>query len=231
MGYFMISILRSAISNSEFSVWVVVSYLISAFVVIFIGSPIHEFAHAVTAVKLGDPTAKYMGRTSLNPLAHIDWLGALMILLFGFGYAKPVPVNANNFKKPKRDMAITALAGPVSNIIMGFIFYVIGTLLTKLTFKGLGGSDFLEVLILICGYIIQINVSLAVFNLIPIPPLDGSHLLKAALNDRHYFKLMQYERFFVFGLIILVFTGALDMPLMYLRNAVFSLYKLLTFWI
>ncbi len=202
-------------------------FFISSVIVVFVSMPIHEFAHAFTANKLGDPTAKYSGRITINPFAHLDPIGSLLILLFGFGWAKPVPVNSYNFKKPKRDMAITAAAGPISNIILAFVFY----LLFKLFVSFLPDTEVAGYIALVCFYVVSINVSLAVFNLIPIPPLDGSRLLSAFLSDRKYYRLMQYERYFSLAVLFLIFTGVLDTPLSFLSSLLYGLFDILTFWI
>ena len=222
----MISIILTAYRTGDFDIFLVISFVLSALTVIFLGSPFHEFAHATIANKLGDPTPKYRGRLTLNPFAHIDYKGALLILLFGFGWAKPVEVDMRYFKKPKRDMALTALAGPVSNIILGFAFYVFFKLLLLTS-----GAGFLRYITFFCMYVVEINIGLAIFNLIPIPPLDGSRILSAFLSDRAYYTLMRYERYFFYAIIFLLFTDVLDYPIYFLESAIYSLFDLLTFWI
>ncbi len=183
-------------------------YILSTLTVIFLTLPIHEFAHAFAATKLGDPTPRYQGRLTINPFAHIDYLGALCILLFGFGWAKPVPVNSYNFRNPKRDMALTALAGPLSNLIVALISLIAINIFGLIT-----DSIWIYYVIAFFYYIAQINVYLAVFNLIPIPPLDGSRLISVILPNKYYYTLMRYERYIYYGLIALLFFGILDLPL------------------
>ena len=184
----------------------VIIYILSSLIVIFLTLPVHEYAHGWAAVKLGDPTPQYQGRLSFSPFAHIDYIGALCIILFGFGWAKPVQVNAFNFRSPKRDMAITALAGPVSNIIMA----TIALLITNVIMAFAPMVTVTLYVFYFFYFIAQINISLAVFNLIPIPPLDGSRLLSALLPDRIYYKIMRYERYFFILLIGLLYLGVLD---------------------
>lgn len=195
-------------------------YILSTLAVIFLTLPIHEFAHGFAATKLGDNTPRYQGRLTLNPFAHIDYLGSLCILLFGFGWAKPVQVNARNFKNEKVGMAITAFAGPLSNLIAALVFLFLVNA-TEYLFVSMQ-STFIFYLYYFFFYIAQINISLAVFNLIPVPPLDGSRILSAFLPNRIYYSLMRYERYIVIGLFALIYTGVLDVPLANATNAIYS---------
>ena len=194
--------------SRELNLATAIIYILSALAVIFLTSPIHEFAHGFIADRLGDPTARYQGRLTLNPFAHIDYMGALGILLVGFGGARPVPVNPYNFRNPKRDMAFVAVAGPLSNIVAAFVCMVLANLVlvTTRTLAFYYVFSFFY-------FIAQINVRLAVFNLIPVPPLDASRILAQFLPNRIYYKLMQYERYIYFILIILVFSGSLSGPI------------------
>ena len=192
-------------------------YILSTLVVIFLTLPVHEFAHGYAAVKLGDDTPRWQGRLTLNPFAHIDYFGALCILLFGFGWAKPVQVNNRNFRNPKRDMALTALAGPLSNIIVAFIAYLLVNVCNVILIN-FAGFGFIWFVASFFSYIASINIGLAVFNLIPIPPLDGSRLLSALLPYKYYYALMRYERYIYFGLLALIWFGVLDRPLSFLSG-------------
>lgn len=189
--------------------------------IIFCVLPIHEYAHGFVAHKLGDDTARLKGRLTLNPLAHVDPMGALMVLLVGFGYAKPVPVNIGRFKRGKRKqyMALTAFAGPVSNIIMATIFTFLYCLIYH---KFLYTNESMVYVALFFSVAAQINISLAVFNLLPIPPLDGSRILNAFLPDRIYYKIMQYERYIVLVVFALILMNVLDLPIAVLTNIIES---------
>ena len=211
------SILSGGLSNISFVE--LIAYMLSSITVIMLTLPVHEWAHAYAATKLGDPTPRWQGRLSLNPFAHIDWLGAACILLFGWGWAKPVQINAGYFKNPKVGMAITAFAGPVSNVIVAFFAVLIANILVAVF--GLVGQIMLFVYMFLT-YLASINVSLAVFNLIPIPPLDGSRLLAAFLPDKQYYKLMRYERYLFYVVLALIWIGVLDGPISFLSHAILN---------
>ena len=161
---------------------------------------IHEICHGAAAYALGDRTAATQGRLSLNPLRHVDWFGLLMLAIFHFGWARPVSVDIRNFKHPKRDMALTALAGPVSNFVLAALaLFVFGLL-----FRSLNGNKIGEYLLDLLNSMAYLSVSLGLFNLIPFPPLDGSKVLFAFLPDRAYVRMMYLERYGMIALIVIV---------------------------
>lgn len=210
--------------------------------IIFMILPIHEFAHAYVAYKLGDNTAMYKGRLTMNPLAHIDIIGAICLLFTGFGWAKPVPINPLKFKKYRAGIAYTALAGPLSNLIVAFVSMIGLRVLVGMNddiwfegtqlwyYTGVENTAVYYAVILLM-FIVTINIGLAIFNLLPIPPLDGSKILS-------YFTSAKYEMFLVKNQIIIqvaffavMFSGILSGPLGFLRDKVFSFYMLCTNWI
>ena len=170
---------------------------------------IHEFAHGYVAYKLGDDTAKMMGRLSLNPIKHLDPFGAICMVLFHFGWAKPVPINPRNFKNPRSGFAISAMAGPATNLIVGF-FTAFIYLLCLSTFRQVEATflNNLQINILtFLQYFFIINVGLGIFNLIPVPPFDGSRILNVILPKRWYFKVMKYEKQIYWCVIAWLFLG------------------------
>lgn len=196
--------------RNGFSTETVVMFCARLFV-IFCILPVHEFAHAYTASKLGDNTARAHGRLTLNPLASLDPIGGLLILFVGFGYAKPVPVNPLNFKNPKRDMAITAVAGPLSNILMAFAFILCSTAVVR--FSNIHENAVLYAIYYFLFYAAMTNVSLAVFNFLPIPPLDGSRLLELVIPDRYIYKYARYEKYIIYTVLLLALLGVFDTPI------------------
>lgn len=196
--------------SEDFDMLDLIIKLFSRLFVVFCTMPIHEYAHALIATKLGDQTPRLAGRLTLNPMAHISPMGAIMIFLFGFGYAKPVSVNPRNFKDSKKGMALTAIAGPISNLIMGFIFIVLAVVYANLSHAETVLYNAIFSFLLFAG---TINVNLAVFNLLPIPPLDGSRILQLLIPAKYYYKFLEYERYIVIIVFILIATGVLSGPL------------------
>lgn len=225
--------------------------------VIFLVLPIHEYAHAWAAHKMGDDTAAYSGRLTLNPLAHIDIIGALCLLLTQFGWAKPVPINPLKFKKQRMGIALTAAAGPVSNLIVAFIATIIYRIVTSLSFftdridilydKFYNVDEYVEeplmastliynaenasplfLALYIIEFFIIVNIGLAIFNLIPIPPLDGSKILSyftSAKFDRWIYEHYMIVNIVFFGIII---TGVLSRPISVVRNIFVDFFFLIT---
>lgn len=177
---------------------------------------VHEAAHGLVSYWLGDPTPKLDGRLSLNPLHHLDLIGTLCLLIFRFGWAKPVMVNPGYYKHPKQGMALSAMAGPIMNFILAFLS--LGAYVGLYYYAGGIGSGITRYFILFFEYSGIINIGLGVFNLIPLPPLDGSKVLGILLPERVYFKLMRYERYGGLLMIVLLYTGVLSVPLGIVRD-------------
>ena len=211
-----------SILTSEGDIGYKILILLVATIALLPALTVHEWAHGFAAYKLGDSTAKADGRLSLNPLDHIDPIGSIMLLLLGFGWAKPVPVITRNFKKPRRDFAIVAFAGPLSNFIIAFFsafLYVLAESVCKA--NGWDGNITAQVIVEICRFSMIYNIGLGSFNLIPIPPLDGSNIVMCILPNRlasKYAKLRYYTHYIFIGLIVLRY---LPFPLNLIPNVVF----------
>ena len=200
--------------------WQMLGDLVSRFLAVFLCLTVHETCHGLAAYALGDPTAKGQHRLSFNPLRHIDWLGFVSMLIVGFGWAKPVPVDMRYFKKPKQGMALTALAGPVSNFLMAVLFLFLVRWMywnAPATALALWLYDFLL-------NVVILNIGLGLFNLLPIPPLDGSKVLFALLPDRLYWQLMRYERY---GMLVLLLLVAFDVGSDFLSRGILLIFSAL----
>lgn len=212
----LIDALRSAASGQGVDFYSLLMQVLATVLVMVLILPLHEYAHGYVAYKLGDPTAKQAGRLTLNPIASLDPVGSIGLLLFGIGWAKPVPVDPRYFRNPKKGMAITALAGPVSNVIAAFVGAIICNLILVLPFQ-----IPVNILILVSYFFywyVSINLMLAVFNLLPIPPLDGSRIVAAFLPNRLMYAYYRYERILVSVLFLLLFVGILDPVLYFLQE-------------
>ncbi len=195
--------------------------------IVLLSLSMHEMAHGYIASKLGDPTAKNLGRVTLNPIKHLDPIGFICMVLFGIGWANPVPINSRYFKKPRRDMALSAAAGPISNIILAIIFAVIlkitYTVLLPVTFTSETSLLIAEIFLSFLLLGVRLNITLAVFNLIPIPPFDGSRILYVFLPPKYYFGVMKYERYIAIGIMLLLFLGVLDPAISFVSSTIMKL--------
>lgn len=200
----------------------VVAQLLAVLLIIFLILPFHEWAHAFTASLLGDKAIKYRGRLTLNPINHIDPMGAVCMLLFGFGWAKAVPIDPRNFKKPKLGMAITALMGPVANMLAALVGFLAYFSLIKFAAGFMFTTDFGGYVTTFLSFYISCNISLAVFNLIPIPPLDGSKILFLFLPERAVNFCYRYQQIFFIALFVLLYVGVFNGILGWATNGLYS---------
>ena len=208
------------LKNTEYDILTRMILVVALPVIILMSLSIHEYAHGIVSYGLGDNTAKRMGRLTINPLSHLNPIGTLCMFLFGFGWAKPVPVDPRYYKNPKRGMALCGLAGPFTNLVIGIHSYAAycvmvwlamhPSVLNVIPFIAYLPDTAYVIVAQLLGIIGYYNVLLAIFNLIPVPPLDGSRLLYAFLPDRYYFGIMRYERIIMLVMLALLWTGFFD---------------------
>ena len=187
------------ILNGNFSLVSIIMQILATLFVMIVVLPFHELAHGFVAYKLGDNTAKNQGRLTFNPLHHINYVGAVCLLLVGFGWAEPVPVDPRYFKNPKRDMALVALAGPLTNLLLAFIFFLFGHFTGAFYYDGFGG--------MLCYVGMLLNMGFCLFNLIPIPPLDGSRVLYALAPDGARNFMESIEKYGIIIIYVLLLVG------------------------
>ncbi len=213
----MNTIMLSIVNKAE------IVQIVTSLLVILLSFPVHECAHAWVAYKLGDYTGKNSGRITLNPKVHIELWGALMLFVMGVGYAKPVPVNQSNLRRPKRDFAIISLAGPLSNLILALLLLLVAKAIEGIAGTGAADTEILSFILACLRDASYVNVCLAVFNMLPIPPLDGFSILIAIVPDRFYSRLMGLKRNAVYALLglFLVFNLVGTSPITSIAQKVF----------
>lgn len=197
--------------------------LLSLVIAVVLAMSIHEMAHGLVSYWLGDPTAKMQGRISLNPFAHVDWLGVLCLLLFHFGWAKPVPIDASYYKDRKTGIIWTSFAGPLANFLLAFIcvfiYILLIVFLQQFVYSGIGSF-----IVSTLSTSATLNVGFGLFNLIPVPPLDGSKILFAFLPDEQYYRFIEGSPFFMLVLILLIYMNVLNVPLAMLQNNILQFF-------
>ena len=210
--------------------WASLSWLLLRLVAVLLCIMVHEVSHGLAAYLLGDPTAKARHRLSLNPIRHIDPLGTLMMLMVGFGWAKPVPVDARYFKHPRSGMAITALAGPLSNFVLAYVAYVFAYFFLGIAVTSDNPGGWSIAACEFCAMTAALSIGLGIFNLIPFPPLDGSKVVGAFLPEHIYFKILRYEFWGMIALMALLWSGWIDLPLYAAQQSVSRMLTILAQW-
>ena len=221
--------------QSGFNKDLLIQVLLSIPVILF-SLTFHEVAHGYIAYRMGDTTARDLGRLTLNPIKHLDPIGSLLMLTVGYGWAKPVPINTRRFENPKKGMALTALAGPVSNFIIATVSVAIYSLMVAaLNVQAIaqaivlneGLLNLYRAIYLMFKLSAYLNVSLAVFNLIPLPPFDGSRIFYSFLPAKLYFAVMKYERYILIVFLALLYTGVVSLPISFITDMIIDLFDLI----
>lgn len=205
--------------------------IIARIIVILMILPIHEFAHAFVARKCGDRTAEYSGRLTFNPFSHVDPIGALLLLLTGFGWAKPVPIDPRQMRNPRNGIIWTSLAGPVSNLLVAFLALIVFRFLVWIPVDSVTLYNGMNSLVMILSCFISINIGLAIFNLIPVPPLDGSKVLMQFLPTRAVIWLQRNQMIVSIVFLVIICTDVLDMPLGWLGGWIYKFFVFATDWV
>ena len=211
-----------------FSQDTIFQYLVRA-MVLFTAMPIHECAHGYVAYRLGDDTAYHQGRLTLNPFAHLDLLGGALLIFAGFGWAKPVQIDTRRFAHPQRDIAISSLAGPASNVLLALVVLIVFKLLLAFhVIYGILSINVSTVMVTMLNYMVVLNLYLAVFNMLPVPPLDGFKVFGSILPRKFYFFVLEYERYITIAVFLLIFNGFLRGPIQGVSMLIYQLLDLIT---